>query len=480
MRRPVTALVALASALVMADARGGPGDQLRKLLPDDGVTSAQFGNDVALDGRTIVVGAWRDSEHGSHAGAAYVFGAVTGQQLFKLFPDDAGAGDGLFGNAVAIDGTTAVIGMSFDDDNGSQSGSAYVFDVATGQQLRKLLPDDGASEDRFGFDLAIAGNVVVVGAPQDDDNGMNSGSVYVFDATTGAQRFKLTPDDASRLDYFGIQVAAADGIALVGAMGSDGNESNTGAAYVFDTTTGQQLLKLVAADGAVNDNFGAAVDLCGSVAIVGAHSDDVSGEQSGSAYLFDVTTGAQLAKLVPGDGAEYDYFGATVAIGDGTALVGALDDDDDGLNSGSAYLFDTSTGLQLAKLHADDADENDRFGTGLALSGSRGVIGASGNDDYGDESGSAYVFDAGLALCLADLTTWNARPGSPGFGEPDGRVTVADLLYYVRAWIERDFGIADITTQGARPGDPQYGVPDGRVSVIDLVYFVNAWVEGCP
>ena len=112
--------------------------------------------------------------------AAY---ADLGDQLFKLLPDDGSGGD-WFGYSVAISGTTTIVGTYGGDDNGSQSGSAYLFDTTTGQQITKLLPDDGADADQFGLSVAISSATAIVGARHDDDNGDNSGSAYLFDAAS--------------------------------------------------------------------------------------------------------------------------------------------------------------------------------------------------------------------------------------------------------------------------------------------------------
>ena len=115
--------------------------------------------------------------------------ADLGDQLAKLLPDDGAAID-LFGNSVAISGAIAIVGSYRDDDNGTDSGSAYLFDIsdpANPTQLFKLLADDGAAEDFFGVSVAIRGapgkEVAIVGATRDDDNGTDSGSAYLFDAT---------------------------------------------------------------------------------------------------------------------------------------------------------------------------------------------------------------------------------------------------------------------------------------------------------
>ena len=121
-------------------------------------------------------------------------------QSAKLTPSDGAAGD-YFGRSVAVDGDTAVAGAVFDDDNGSWSGSAYVFTRESGvwNQGAKLTPSDGASGDYFGWSVAVDGDTAVAGAVFDDDNGSESGSAYVFTRESGvwSQSAKLTASDGA-------------------------------------------------------------------------------------------------------------------------------------------------------------------------------------------------------------------------------------------------------------------------------------------
>jgi len=157
---------------------------------------------------------------------------VSGQGLIKLLPRD-GTGGEYFGNSVAISGGTAIVGALRDDDNGTLSGSAYLFDTTTGNQIAKLLPDDGAADDEFGRSVAISGGTAIVGAWGDDDNGINSGSAYLFDTTTGNQIAKLTPNDGAAEDGFGAFVAISGGTAIVGAPLDDDNGRTSGSAYLY-------------------------------------------------------------------------------------------------------------------------------------------------------------------------------------------------------------------------------------------------------
>ena len=384
-----------------------PIDEVRKVLPDDNGVFDFFGSAVAISGNTIVVGAKFDADAGGDAGSAYLFDAATGQQLFKLLASDPGLGD-QFGAAVAISGNLALIGSAGDDDNGSASGSAYIYDITTGIQLRKLHPLDGFDGDSFGNAVAISGpvgsEIAIVGAWQNDDDGSGSGSAYIFDANTGVQLFKLLASDADVTDQFGISVGISgelgQGIAVVGANRNTDNGTLTGSAYLFDIATGLETFKLLPVDSAAGDQFGIAVAISGlagqEIAIIGAHVNDDNGANSGSAYLYDANSGSELFKLLPADGASGDQFGFSVGIGgppgQEVAIVGALFDADNGTFSGSAYLFDGHTGLELGKLLPTDGEGFDEFGNAVAFSGITGVVGSHKDDDNGTLSGGAYLF----------------------------------------------------------------------------------------
>ncbi|CAK0870731.1 unnamed protein product [Prorocentrum cordatum] len=182
-------------------------------------------------------------------------------------------------------------------DQGDRSGSAYVFDGTTGERLLKLLASDGAAGDEFGISVSVSsdGARVVVGAAGDDDQGSGSGSAYVLDGTTGERLLKLVASDGAAGDFFGNPVAvSSDGArVVVGAAGDNdqGQGNDAGSAYVLDGTTGERLLKLVASDGAEYNAFGnsVAVSSDGARVVVGAYYDDDQGYHSGSAYVFDFT-----------------------------------------------------------------------------------------------------------------------------------------------------------------------------------------------
>jgi uncharacterized repeat protein (TIGR01451 family) len=382
-----------------------------KFKPADGAARDRFGESVSLSGDRALVGARFDDDNGNDSGSAYVFdfNGTSWGETAKLKPNDSAASD-LFGYSVSLSGDRALVGAYRDDDNGIDSGAAYVFDFdgTNWVETAKLEPTDGEASDFFGRSVSLSGDRALVGAPRDDDNDSDSGSAYVFgfDGTSWSEMAKLKPTDGAAIDYFGISVSLSGNRALVGAYFDDDNGSNAGSAYVFDFdgTNWSETAKLTPADGAASDYFGESVSLSGGRALVGARLDDDNGNTSGSAYVFDFdgTSWSETAKLTSADGAASDWFGESVSLSGDRALVGAYRDNDNGSSSGSAYVFDfdgTSWG-ETAKLKPTDGAEGDQFGESVSLSGDRALVGADGDDDNGSNSGSAYVFDF-------DGTSWS-------------------------------------------------------------------------
>ena len=310
-----------------------------------------------------------------------------------------GASSDLFGFSVAVGNGRIVVGAYGD---GSFSGSAYIFDL-DGTQLAKITASDGAAGDYFGISVAVGNGRIVVGAIIDNDNGSNSGSAYIFDLD-GTQLAKITASDGAASDYFGGSVAVGNGRIVVSAYADDDNGSNSGSAYIFDLD-GTELAKITASDGAAGHQFGGSVAVGNGRIVVGATEDDNNGgflsQFQGSAYIFDLD-GTQLAKITASDAAGGDRFGESVAIGNGRIVVGAKDDDDNGFSSGSAYIFDLD-GTQLAKITASDGAADDLFGFSVAVGNGRIVVGAYGDNDNGSSSGSAYIYETPRVYTPYDL-----------------------------------------------------------------------------
>jgi large repetitive protein len=410
-----------------------------------GVSVSNAG-DVNNDGfADFIVGAFFDDNNGSDSGSARVFSGANGAILYTFNGDSAGD---RFGQAVSGAGDVNndgfddfIVGAFFDDNNGSDSGSARVFSGANGAILYTFNGD--SASDQFGFSVRGAGDVnndgfddLIVGASSDDNNGSNSGSARVFSGATGQALYTFNGDSAT--DQFGYSVSGAgdvnnDGFAdfIVGAFFDDNNGTNSGSARVFSGATGA-ILYTFNGDSA-SDQFGQAVGGLGDVnndgfddLIVGAIFDDNNGTDSGSARVFSGANGAILYTF-NGDSAG-DRFGQAVSgAGDvnndgfDDLIVGAFGDDNNGSNSGSARVFSGANGAILYTFNGDSA--SDQFGFSVSGAGDVNndgfddlLVGAERDDNNASDSGSARVFISGAVTCPAIPT--------PCPGDADGSRSV--------------------------------------------------------
>ena len=375
-----------------------------KLTAIDGSMSQDFGAGVSTSGDYALVGA---HHNGATPGSAYIFhyNGVDWVDEAKLTAKDGEAFD-YFGYGVSISGDYALVGAFFDVVNGLRSGSAYVFhhDGSMWAEEAKLTASDGEEFDYFGYSVSLSGEYAIVGAFNSNDNGMGSGSAYIFrhDGTNWVEESRLRASDGTAEDYFGYSVSVAGDYAFVGASGDSGF---SGSVYVFhhDGADWVEEEKLTASDGMAEDNFGIRVSISGDYALVGAPGEDDHGASSGSAYVFhyDGTRWVEEAKLTASDAEEFDSFGYAVSLSGDKALIGAYGDDD---FAGSAYVFhyDGVSWVEGEKLTASDGAEADFFGDAVSLSSAHALIGAFGDDDNGEESGSAYVY-SGFSATTAIL-----------------------------------------------------------------------------
>ena len=414
--------------------------QQAELTATDGAANKLFGCSVALSGDTAVAGApYHTVGSNDSQGAAYVFtrdrATGTWRQQAELTATGGAANDH-FGCSVALSGGVAVV-TSIDTQGGQ--GAAYVFarDRATGtwrQQGGALTAKGGGAEGAFGCSVALAGDTAVVGASfRTVGRNAQQGAAYVFarDRATGTWRQKggaLTAAHGAAGDHFGISVALSGDTAVVGApYRTVGGNQWQGAAYVFarDRATGTWRQKggaLTAKGGDAGDTFGSSVDLAGKTAVVGApsHREGRHAHQ-GAVYVFtrDRATGTwrqQGGALTVPHGAAGGFFGISVALAGGVAVVGASDSLGD---QNAAYVFtrDRATGTWRQRggaLTPAGGAAVDDFGSSVALAGDTAVIGAPYRTvGSNDQQGAAYVFTS-VGPPAVDVRSFAARMGSGG------------------------------------------------------------------
>jgi len=381
---------------------------------------------VSISGDYAIVGAPYDDDNNDTSGSAYIFkrdGTIWSQQA-KIIASDGTAWD-YFGNSVSISGDYAIVG-AFGGDEHDPSGSAYIFkrDGTIWSQQAKITPSDGAPGGWFGYSISISGEYAIVGA-RGGYCGIYPGSTYIYkrNGTMWSQQAKIAPSDGAAGDLFGISVSISDDYVIAGAI-HDGDISDySGSAYIWrrDETTWSQQAKITPSDGAAYDLFGYPVSISGDYAIVGASGDDERGDYPGSAYILERngTTWSQQAKINASDGDMFDHFGRTVSISGDYVIAGAYCGDDRGDTAGSAYIFkhNGTTWNEQAKIIASDGAAYDMFGCSVSVSGNYVIVGAQGDDDNGNESGSAYIYDI-----------QTSEPPITGDLNGDGRLTPVDTV----------------------------------------------------
>jgi hypothetical protein len=434
--RPGSAVV-LAAVLLLGAAVVAPPAQAeatkiqsseQRLLPTGGdEVHDLFGVAVAIDGKTMVIGAQGADGDGFDTGVVFIFDRSAGGwvQTARLFANDAdipqrridipelpGSADDEFGTSVGISGDTVVVGSPGHSTVPSRqsSGNVYVFQRLPGgwiQQAELTAPSPNTS-GTFGSPrtLAISGDMIAVGnAIGNSTIAVPSVAVYTRKNGTWDLTATLTvPDDP----LFSPDSVAIDGHTLVvGATISDAPSAPfAGAAYVFrfmeegpKAGTWVQQAKLTATDANSSSEFGFSVGVRGNVVVVGAIFAPGATAQSGAAYVFASDDGvwSQKAKLIGSGGADGDFFGLSVAVDSGTVVVSATGHATSvASQAGSAYIYRRLNGnwAQLAEVSASDGVPGGTFGEGVAIQGSTLVIGAGGQNANveGYSEGEAYVY----------------------------------------------------------------------------------------
>lgn len=261
---------------------------------------------------------------------------------------DAASGD-IYGGAVAVSGEFALIAAEWDDDDGKDSGAVWVFrrSAKGWERVQKLRAPDAQPGDNFGRSIAMDGEVAVIGAHWDDSSGReNAGSAYVYrlhDERWSLEQKLVAADPAAWAALGNAVTVQDDWIAVAAWRKAAAGAREAGAVYLFhrDEDSWRQRQLLHAKDAQAGDQFGRGVCLSGDALLVGAWRDDERGADCGAAYVFRNRDGRweQEQKLMPGDVPPGDSFGFSVALDGDVALVGSHLSSAGAETSGAAYVF---------------------------------------------------------------------------------------------------------------------------------------------
>ncbi|HET6516704.1 MAG TPA: hypothetical protein VFG25_00550, partial [Nitrosopumilaceae archaeon] len=337
---------------------------VQKLVASDAAKFVEFGSDVFISGNFAFVGSIGD-EHdvtgGPNAGSVYVFERnAEGEwiEIQKIQTSD-GSSHAFFGYSIFVSENTMVVGLPLSNAHSLDSGTAYIFERnAEGEwiEINEIFPTDIAERDEFGRGVSVFGSTAIIGSPNDDDDGSNSGSAYIFERDANGnwgQTAKLTASNAAAGDLFGISTFILDNSAFVGAITKEEIPHPVlgtlllpfGSVYVFEKNAEGEWIEteiLLPPDLVCCHNMGVDISVSGNLLIAGDTFESV-------AHVFekdDSGTWSQIEKVSGSDTLDDDSFGFSVSISGENAIVGApfhsIDGEDPGFfeESGGAWIFD--------------------------------------------------------------------------------------------------------------------------------------------
>ncbi|MGB3078566.1 MAG: hypothetical protein WBB31_05765 [Saprospiraceae bacterium] len=309
-----------------------------------------------------------------------------------------------YGGTVSISSNFAIVGSNTDDETFQNQGSVtfYQFNGSTWQLLEKLTDPDAGANDVFGTSVSISGAYAIVGAPFDSDifSQQGSASIYQFNGSNWQLMQKITDPDGQTGYQFGFSVSISGDYAIIGApmqMMEGHFLQGSASIYYYDGSTWTLMDKVTNPSGAAADNFGYAVAISNGYAIIGAINDDESHENQGSASIFQFngSNWVLMNKVLDATSGFNDNFGYSVSISGQYAIVGSIYDDINYSNQGSAsiYHYNGTNWVMMQKISELVGGDEDNFGTCVALCGPYALVG-SARDDVGtnNSQGSASLF----------------------------------------------------------------------------------------
>jgi hypothetical protein len=382
-----------------------------KVTAAEGMIGEYFGDAIALDGDTMVVGARHHWSAEYASGAAYVFvrDGESWVEQQRLTAPDAGLLT-MFGVSVAVEGDTVVVGAAGAD---GFAGAAYVFarEGVNWTLQQKLSGSVEGGQSAFGSGVAVGAGTIVVGAHSDSSAAYYAGAVYVFtrEGSGWVRTQKLLAGDAAYDQGFGGSVAFDGKTIVVGASRHSGEAFFSGAAYVFKLSKAGWVeeQRLTPADPAERMEFGYRVALDGDTAVVAApyavghngpaYGDAMGqGQTYGAAYVFECKENRwlQQKRLVARDSTAFGGYAYSVAVEGDTIVVGHGGDHQADRYAGAAYVYRRNGAAgwsEQLKLTAGDTVRDDGFGSAVALDGESLAVGAFLKTGAAVQSGAAYV-----------------------------------------------------------------------------------------
>lgn len=274
-----------------------------------------------------------------------------------------------YGSEIQSHGNMFFVGANLDNSMGTNAGTVYVYNATTGAYIRQLNGLNTTGSEHFGFCIAASGDLMLIGAPNDTFGASRTGSAYFFNANTGTELAYIGPSDDEAFQVFGNEVAMNSTLSLVGAPLKDNPDNSTGAVYAFLNSTMKELTTITPPLPRGNIRFGSSIAMNESHFIIGAYgSSSPKDSFAGEVYVYDVNTGLPITLLeadIPGPASQ---FGLEVDLDGNTAVVGAKTDNTS-RRTQEPSMYSTSSAATNS--HRSEAQTRTQTHTSGALSVSR-------------------------------------------------------------------------------------------------------------
>ena len=372
--------------------------QQQKLIPSNGDHQDEFATSFSISGNQVIIGApyagSNDKEYFG-TGLAYIYELISGtwQQKAVLMADDA-TKRSRFGRTVAIDGNRALVSATF-KNIGSKGlvGKVYEFEKISGiwSQVNTISATVLINGQRFGSSIQLSGDITYIAA-LGEDNGSNSlvGSVYVLEkqGNSWVETAHIVPDSIVDNSAFGNKIIVHNNLLYIASYGIG---TIKGKVFVYENQAGTwtKIHEIQATDVEAGDRFGYDISIDGNNLLISSLNDSHTSPtalDAGSVYLFEYNNNSwtQTHKFIANDASDSDKFGYSVSINANQILIGAPSDDDNGINTGSVYVYNFSNNQWnfLMKLHSVDNTEGGNYGNAIHQVGINSWIGSKGAEAF--------------------------------------------------------------------------------------------------
>lgn len=381
-----------------------PNFTIQELDDNTSSNSQKFGSRVDINGSNLVVAKASGYRKVYHYNVSETNGSITANGLI-LPNSEANNAANEFGFSLAIDGNLLAVGAKDAYESGvPQVGAVYLFELnsSNSTQVARITASDGTSSDHFGYDVEVSGNLIVAGAGHDDPAGKSSaGSAYVFRRESNGsitELAKLLHEDPQSTDYFGWQLAISGNMVAVGAERDDvivsgSNKGDAGSVTLFKLDgngTATRTMTLTAPSPYHSCYFGCAVAMSGDMLAIGEWRRNTTQNYAGRVYLYKINPNgiAQLTTTIDSPKPVYSgYFGFSVDLSGDRLAIGARGEHNaNSITIGAAYLYKIKPSgdvILYDHLTYPNGQSNDLLGNSVSVSGKNFVAGANQFDAPG-------------------------------------------------------------------------------------------------